>query len=81
MNLPKQSGELTARGLTAEELPIALLRIATWRADNAAAIACPRCGWEGLFVIDLAARPDGDHFSLTCADCGLDARIEIPANP
>jgi predicted RNA-binding Zn-ribbon protein involved in translation (DUF1610 family) len=66
--------------LTSEELPIALLRIATWCADKQAEIACPRCGWEGLFVIDRSSRPEGDTYNLSCANCDLEAAIEMPVS-
>lgn len=67
--------------LQADEWILAMRRIAEWRADADAPIACPRCGLEGLVVIDRSARPYAEWYHLTCAGCTLDASINIPLGP
>ena len=65
--------------LTSEEMSLALIRIAAWQREPDAALSCPRCGWEGLFVIDRSQRPESDVYVLSCSGCGLDASLEVPA--
>ena len=67
--------------LTAEEVRLALQRIQGWRLDPEAAVICPRCGREGLGIIDRSARPYSEWYALSCAGCGLDATIQIPMAP
>ncbi len=64
--------------LTSEEMPSALRCIATWRADPETRLSCPRCGKDGLTVIDRSARPHAEWYVLSCTSCGLDAAINIP---
>jgi len=65
-------------GLSAEEMRLALARIAGWRVDPEAPVACPRCGRDGLAIIDRSARPYAEWYALSCAACGLDATINVP---
>ena len=64
--------------LTAEEIRLALASITTWRLDPEAPVACPRCGREGLTIIDRSARPYSEWYALSCGACGLEATIQIP---
>jgi hypothetical protein len=67
--------------LTADETRLALARIASWRSDAGAPVACPRCGRDGLAIIDQSARPYAEWYALSCAGCGLDASLNIPLGP
>lgn len=64
--------------LSANELGLALEAIARWRADSAAALGCPRCGAEGLQLVDRSARPYAEWYHLSCTGCGLDETVHIP---
>ena len=64
--------------LTAKELTTALRCIAAWRADPDNPLACPRCGKDGVTMIDRSARPHAEWYVLNCTSCGLDATINIP---
>jgi predicted RNA-binding Zn-ribbon protein involved in translation (DUF1610 family) len=65
-------------GLTSEEMRLALARITSWRVDPEAPVSCPRCGRDGLTIIDRSARPYSEWYALSCAACGLEATIQIP---
>jgi transcription elongation factor Elf1 len=65
-------------GLTAEEMRLALARIAAWRVDPEAPVACPRCGRDGLAIIDRSARPYAEWYALSCAACGIETTINVP---
>lgn len=65
-------------GLTADEMRLALARIADWRIDPEKAVACPRCGCGGLAIADRSARPYAEWYELSCAACGLAQTINIP---
>ena len=65
-------------GLTADEMRLALAGIAGWRAAPEAPVGCPRCGREGLAIIDRSARPYAEWYALSCTACGLEATIQIP---
>jgi len=59
----------------------ALRRIAAWRADPAAPVACPACGKAGLAIVDRSARPYAEWYALSCPACGLDETLHIPLGP
>ena len=63
--------------LTPEQQGEAARRIAQWRADPDASVACPRCGHEGLAIIDRSARPHAEWYALACSACGLAETLHI----
>jgi hypothetical protein len=67
--------------LTLEETRLALPRIGKWRMSPEDRVACPRCGRDGLLIIDRSTRPYAEWYALSCASCGLDATINIPLGP
>jgi predicted RNA-binding Zn-ribbon protein involved in translation (DUF1610 family) len=67
--------------LEADRLREALHRIAAWRADPLAPVACPACGKPGLAIIDRSARPYAEWYALACPACGLDETVNIPLGP
>ena len=68
-------------GLSAEETRRAAEVVAAWRGNPDEPVVCPRCGLEGLAVIDRSARPYAEWYQLTCAGCTLDATLNIPLGP
>ncbi len=74
-------GEHPPSPLTPEETRVALECIAQWRSDPEARAACPRCGAEGLEIIDRSARPYAEWYALACGACGLEASLHIPMSP
>jgi predicted RNA-binding Zn-ribbon protein involved in translation (DUF1610 family) len=64
--------------LTIDQQRQALRSIAAWRADAAAAVACPVCGKAGLIIVDRSARPHAEWYALSCAACGLAETLHIP---
>jgi transcription elongation factor Elf1 len=67
--------------LDAEQLRKAARRIAAWRADPRAPVACPVCGKPGLAIIDRSARPHAEWYVLTCSSCGLSETLNVPLGP
>ncbi len=67
--------------LPPDKIGIALQRIAAWRVDPSAPVACPACEAVGLTIIDRSARPYAEWYALTCAACGLDASLQVPLAP
>jgi hypothetical protein len=67
--------------LDAAQLRAMLPRIAAWRADPKAAVACPACGAEGLAIIDRSARPYAEWYALSCRACGLDETLHVALGP
>ena len=69
--------------LPPDKMPLALKRIAAWRARPDDPISCPVCETEGLVILDQSARPHAEWYALQCAACGLDATIHLPmaSNP
>jgi predicted RNA-binding Zn-ribbon protein involved in translation (DUF1610 family) len=63
--------------LEAEQMREALRRVAAWRADPAALVACPACGSQGLAIVDCSARPHAEWYALACPSCGLDETLHI----
>jgi hypothetical protein len=64
--------------LTVDQQLQALRAVARWRADPAAAVACPACGKPGLAIVDRSARPHAEWYQLSCAACGLSEILHIP---
>ena len=64
--------------LDADQLRQAFRRIAGWRADPGAPVACPACGQVGLEIIDRSARPHAEWYVLTCSSCGLSETLNVP---
>jgi transcription elongation factor Elf1 len=52
--------------------------LAQWRLNPERSYVCPRCGLEGLVVIDRSARPHAEWYNVTCAACTLEATINVP---
>jgi hypothetical protein len=67
--------------LPPDKLIVALERIAGWRADPTAPVACPACGRYGLEVVDQSARPWAEWYALRCRACGLEHTLHIPMSP
>ena len=67
--------------LTQEEAGRASETVARWRADPDQPLSCPRCGHEGLCVIDRSARPYAEWYVISCAGCSLEATLQIPLGP
>lgn len=67
--------------LPPDKLGAAIASIAAWRLAPESAVACPVCESSGLLLIDRSARPYAEWYVLTCADCGLDATLQIPSAP
>lgn len=65
-------------GLPTEKLGKAYDVIAAWRGEPDAVMSCPVCGAEGLSIIDQSARPYTEWYALSCAACGLDAKLSLP---
>ena len=55
--------------------------VAQWRADPDKPVFCPRCGLEGLCVIDRSARPYSEWCVISCAACSLETTLQIPLAP
>ena len=55
--------------------------VAQWRADPDNPVFCPRCGLEGLCVIDRSARPYSEWYVISCAACQLETTLQIPMAP
>lgn len=55
--------------------------VAAWRADPDQPVFCPRCGLEGLCVIDRSVRPYSEWYVVSCAACELEATLQIPLPP
>ena len=70
-----------AKALPADRVGEALVRVRSWRAQPDRAVACPVCGAAGLSIIDQSARPYAEWYALSCARCGLDAKLHIPLGP
>lgn len=64
--------------LSQAEAVEAFRRVAAWRADPAASVACPACNAPGLAVIDRSARPYAEWYALECTQCGLNETLSIP---
>ena len=67
--------------LTQDEARRAADAITLWRRDPDQAVACPRCGLEGLGVIDRSVRPYAEWYLISCAGCSLDTTLNIPLAP
>ena len=67
--------------LAADQLREAFRRIAAWRADPDAPVACPACGKVGLQIVDRSARPYAEWYVLACPACGLSETLNIPLGP
>jgi len=67
--------------LSADQVAIALARIAAWRAAPNDPVACPVCDQPGLSIIDQSTRPHAEWYALSCPACGLETTIEIPMAP
>ena len=67
--------------MTEEETHRAAALVAGWRADPDQPVFCPRCGLEGLCVIDRSARPYSEWYVISCAGCSLEATLQIPMAP
>ena len=67
--------------LDADRLSEAYRRMAAWRADQAAAVACPACEEVGLDVIDRSARPYAEWYAISCRSCGLNETLHAPLAP
>lgn len=65
--------------LLAEEIDPAVIQLRRWQADPAAARQCPRCGAEGIGILDCSSRPHAEWYIFTCTTCGLDAPLHRPA--
>jgi hypothetical protein len=52
--------------------------VAQWRRDPEAPVYCPRCGEEGLCVIDRSARPFAEWYVVSCAGCQLETTLQVP---
>jgi hypothetical protein len=63
--------------LNSEQLREAGRRVAAWRAQPQAPVACPVCGAEGLMIVDRSARPHAEWYALACTSCGLDETLHI----
>lgn len=72
---------MAQQALSADKMRVALQRIAAWRADPAAPVACPVCEAPGLTIVDQSARPYAEWYALTCAACGLNATLNVPLGP
>ncbi len=84
--VPKISGAGRSDGsgpeaLSADKVGEALVQIRSWQAQPERAVACPVCGQPGLSIIDQSARPYAEWYALSCALCGLDAKLHIPLSP
>jgi predicted RNA-binding Zn-ribbon protein involved in translation (DUF1610 family) len=64
--------------LDVDQLREAVRRIAAWRVNADAPVACPACGEAGLMIIDRSARPYAEWYALSCRSCGLDETLHIP---
>lgn len=64
--------------LAGDAMRRALDRIAAWRMDPDATVACPACETAGLVIIDRSARPYAEWYAVSCAACGLEAQINVP---
>jgi len=67
--------------LPPDKIPVAVQRIAGWRAAPGEPVACPVCGAQGLQIVDRSARPHAEWYALTCEACGLNATIQLPMAP
>ena len=56
-------------------------RIARWRAEPEAPVACPVCETPGLAIIDRSARPYAEWYAVSCPACGLDETLHIALGP
>lgn len=72
---------LPAKPLPPERIGAALERVRSWRLEPGRDVACPLCGEPGLNIIDQSARPYAEWYALSCARCGLDAKLHIPLAP
>ena len=72
---------MAQQSLPADKVRLALSRIAAWRADPGAAVACPVCAAMGLQILDQSARPHAEWYALSCPTCGLTATINLPMSP
>jgi hypothetical protein len=72
---------MTSKAVPPDKLPLALTRIAAWRAAPEASVACPVCEAKGLEILDQSARPYAEWYVLSCAACGLKATINVPLGP
>jgi hypothetical protein len=72
---------MSQRELPTDKMPLALRRIAHWRAAPADLVRCPVCETPGLQIVDQSARPYAEWYALTCPACGLNATINIPLGP
>ncbi len=52
--------------------------LAQWRVDPERSFECPRCGLEGLVVVDRSARPHAEWYTVSCAGCSLETTINVP---
>lgn len=64
--------------LAGDAMRRALDRIAAWRTNRDATVACPVCETAGLQIVDRSARPYAEWYALSCAACGLEAQINVP---
>ena len=67
-----------AKVLRADEFIRALQRIADWRVNPAAPVACPVCDDLILHITDQSSRPHAEWYNLRCPACGLDTNVHIP---
>ena len=65
-------------GLTPDVQCEAWRRIAAWRLETTAPVACPVCEAMGLEVEDRSARPHAEWYAISCAGCGLDETLHMP---
>jgi len=72
---------MAQQSLPADKVRLALERIAVWRVDAVAPVACPVCDEIGLQILDQSARPYAEWYALSCAACGLTATINVPMSP
>jgi hypothetical protein len=72
---------MTELSLPPDKVPVAVQRIAAWRAAPDQPVACPACDASGLEIIDRSARPYAEWYALTCAACGLNASLQLPMAP
>jgi predicted RNA-binding Zn-ribbon protein involved in translation (DUF1610 family) len=67
--------------VSAEEAGYALERVAEWRSDPDAPLACPRCGRTGLAIVDRSARPYAEWYAISCPSCGFEHTLHLPLPP
>ncbi|MGI9403148.1 MAG: hypothetical protein ACR2OF_01400 [Hyphomicrobium sp.] len=67
--------------LSADQVAIALARIAAWRTAPDNPVACPVCEQPVLSIIDQSTRPHVEWYALSCPACGLETTIQVPLAP